>query len=494
MATPQAVPRPSASRSNSSSRPTAKPSFTTSFEFYGFSPSSSPDQHQIPPRRPSASRSNSTTGNASKQTFEFYGFSPSSSLDNISNSLPRQRTRFANAPPMPSRSGSTDSTQSQTSPDQQHEHHQTPPQPQPHIPANAFNIMHEWEIESLEKWQSRLEQVRANQTVIRNKINALIREEKELWAKYDSVSGTGNSDSYHPSLRKRGPLATGEYAEWVAYLESEVTSLREELAVTTEAEERAEKGVRRATARLAEIKMLGGKWKTTSPSRSATPQPRSRSGSSSSATPSTSRSTSPGEQRRPHPPSRSNTTESNTSSHSQPRPMPRPSRSSQSTSSASSPPRSSSASPSAARGRPLKPSSQQTSLNPWLSYEDRWHQLLTSAATPSTSVAPLVLHFSTVPWPMINAPTCATDIRTEAIKAFIFSPNAVRLTNSEGTAKSRRSVLRAAILRWHPDKFLGRFLDLVDESEKESVKEGVEMVIRGLNEIMRMEAAKERAL
>ncbi|KAG8844853.1 hypothetical protein FRB96_002813 [Tulasnella sp. 330] len=475
--------RPSVSRSRSNST-------QHSFEFYGFSPSSSPDVKSTSKPQPHPS--------SSSASFDFYGFSPSSSPEHINSSLPRQRTtRFPSSrPPIPSRSASTDSN---AAPNNTHAYpdHTSTPQPQPHVPANAFNIMHEWEIESLEKWQRRLEQVRANQATLRSRINDLIREEKDLWAKYDSLSG-GNSSTYHPSLRKRGPAA-GEYAEWVAFLEAEVASLREELSVTTEAEEKAEKGVRRATARLAEIRSLGGKWKTTSGSPPATP-PRSRSGSSSSAAPApTSRSTSPGEQRRPHPPSRSNTTDSNASanssrSQSQSRSStatPRPSRSSQSTSSSSLPPRSSSTASGSTRGRPLQPSSQKTSLNPWLSYEDRWHQLLTSSSTSPT--APLVLHFSTIPWPMLNAPTCPTDIRTEAIKAFIFSPQAVRLTTSEGVMKSRRSILRAAILRWHPDKFLGRYLELVEEGERANVKQGVEMVIRGLNEIMRMEAAKERS-
>jgi len=273
-----------------------------------------------------------------------------------------------------------------------------------------------------------------------------------------------------------------------------------------EAEEKAEKGVRKATARLEEIRSLGGRWRT---GVTAETPSRSRSSSESSAPgeqpkPSRTktapaRSTTPApESRRPARPSRSNTDPfpASASSSRAPSPSPaskpKPSRSSQSTRSESP------SKPPTTRGRPLQPSSQKTSLNPWLGYEDKWHQLLTSSNTMS-------LTFKTIPWPMLNSPSRPDDIKVSSIKSFVLSSNAVHLHphpvvvaatelgESQKQIRQRRAVLRAAILRWHPDKFLSRYLGMVVEEEREMVKEGVEMVIRGLNEIMRMEAAKERS-
>jgi len=151
--------------------------------------------------------------------------------------------------------------------------------------------------------------------------------------------------------------------------------------------------------------------------------------------------------------------------------------------------------------KPLRPSSNKAALDPWLSYEDRWHQLQTNP-----SGAPIHLRFSSIPWPMANQPSSPEEISVSQIKEFLLSPRAIRAhtkvaekenrRESDGgwDIKSRKALMRAAILRWHPDKFLGKFLGWVAEDERAAVKEGVGKVIRCLNEIMRVEEIRAKTL
>lgn len=479
---PAPIPIPVKRRPSTSSKPSFEYSYSYNYGSRGSSvssSSSSPEphvQHHPEPakkqqqQRPSrsASTSASTRVGAEPSSFGYHGFAPAPEPKRPSAQDQPQTTSTKYAT-MPSRSRSTSSSYDQR-------HRSPSPAPPPPIPANAFNIMHEWEIESLEKWQRRLERVRSNQIQLRSKIDGLLREERDLW---DSYRQGGGGD------KKK---MAGEYAEWVAFLEEEVTTLRKELEGTVEAAEKAEKGVRKATARLEEIRTLGGRWRTGVTNEEAGfglggLGGRSRSGSESSSAasgakaPSRSATPAPDHRSRPARPTRSNTDPFPGSSYSSRNPSPstspKPSRSSQST-------RSASPSTTLPRGRPLQPSSQKSSLNPWLAYEDKWHQLLTNNN--------MSLTFKTIPWPMSTPPTRPEDLKVASIKAFVLSSNAVHLhpmvtvTTEVGKeqqqTRQRRAVLRAAILRWHPDKFLGKYLGMVVEEEREMVKEGVEMVIR----------------
>ena len=53
--------------------------------------------------------------------------------------------------------------------------------------------------------------------------------------------------------------------------------------------------------------------------------------------------------------------------------------------------------------------------------------------------------------------------------------------------KKARDRLKEQLLRWHPDRFEGKWLTRVAEEDREEVKKGVGQVARALNELMNRE-------
>ncbi|KAI0028388.1 hypothetical protein K488DRAFT_58735 [Vararia minispora EC-137] len=103
----------------------------------------------------------------------------------------------------------------------------------------------------------------------------------------------------------------------------------------------------------------------------------------------------------------------------------------------------------------------------WCRYERRWREI------KSESVRATPLRFARVPWPMVDEPRGVDDITESSVREFIISPE-----HPEGA--SRRDRIRAALRRWHPDKF-GRHLAKVLPSERRPVEEAVGTVVRVLN-------------
>jgi hypothetical protein len=74
------------------------------------------------------------------------------------------------------------------------------------------------------------------------------------------------------------------------------------------------------------------------------------------------------------------------------------------------------------------------------------------------------------------------------ISSFIFA----HLSNIEGPMaedsetelkRLRKERVRETFLRFHPDKFEGKFMGKVQTSERERVREGLSQVVRVLNEL-----------
>jgi hypothetical protein len=105
-------------------------------------------------------------------------------------------------------------------------------------------------------------------------------------------------------------------------------------------------------------------------------------------------------------------------------------------------------------------------LKAWANYESRWSSLASSKEE---------LDFKTVPWPVIVPPRNTGDITRDAVVAFLFS-------GLHSQTQTRKERIRAAQLRWHPDRFR-RFLGRVPENDKAAVEEGVGIVARSLNEL-----------
>ncbi|KAF9451516.1 hypothetical protein P691DRAFT_796698 [Macrolepiota fuliginosa MF-IS2] len=115
-------------------------------------------------------------------------------------------------------------------------------------------------------------------------------------------------------------------------------------------------------------------------------------------------------------------------------------------------------------------------------YHSKWKALLSGAD------AQQMIGFADIPWPVLHAhkekskhrsEVVLDDLTLETISTFLLPDNAVQ----EGD-KSRKDVLRETFLRFHPDKFEGRFMRLVREGEQESVREGIGRVVRALNTLM----------
>jgi hypothetical protein len=116
-------------------------------------------------------------------------------------------------------------------------------------------------------------------------------------------------------------------------------------------------------------------------------------------------------------------------------------------------------------------------------YEKRWDTLLTTCDAAGQS-----LTFQDIPWPCnaAYAPPSAgqsfslDDLTVDSITEFLFN-SAIKPTETTQEIKA----IRESLLRFHPDKFEGRVIGRVSETERAIVQEGVGIVVRVLNELLR---------
>ncbi|KAM6502531.1 hypothetical protein JOM56_002508 [Amanita muscaria] len=118
-------------------------------------------------------------------------------------------------------------------------------------------------------------------------------------------------------------------------------------------------------------------------------------------------------------------------------------------------------------------------------YDQRWKELLSGESHDQ-------LRFCDIPWPVVNAyppetkpattpqaiSVCLEDLTEDAISKFLFP-----VSSQVADMKLRRKKLREALRRFHPDKFEGRLMKDVKESERARVREGIAAVIRVLNRL-----------
>jgi len=115
-------------------------------------------------------------------------------------------------------------------------------------------------------------------------------------------------------------------------------------------------------------------------------------------------------------------------------------------------------------------------------YETRWDTLL--APDEATD---RFLTFRDIPWPCHAAYSTSDgqhfsleDLTIDSISEFLFHP-AKELAESAQKIKA----IRETLLRFHPDKFEGRVMSRVSEEDRPRVQEGIGVVVRTLNELMR---------
>ncbi len=122
--------------------------------------------------------------------------------------------------------------------------------------------------------------------------------------------------------------------------------------------------------------------------------------------------------------------------------------------------------------RPTSPYTFLPMKEAWEVYERRWH----SAVAEDAGNAAL-LTFESIPWPMNPQPTSVHELDGALVKSFILSP-------AHSLGKPAKQRLREQLLRFHPDRFLGRWLSRVGENDRAAVKEGVNKVARYINEAL----------
>lgn len=121
-------------------------------------------------------------------------------------------------------------------------------------------------------------------------------------------------------------------------------------------------------------------------------------------------------------------------------------------------------------------------------YEERWKALL----DPRTrDHGPLT--FADIPWPLFSArkasdgaPLCVEDVTPEAITSFLLPhvDGMATPAKSDDASRRNRDKLKETLLRFHPDKFDGRFMHRVPASDIETVRETAGQVVRVLNVLM----------
>lgn len=116
-------------------------------------------------------------------------------------------------------------------------------------------------------------------------------------------------------------------------------------------------------------------------------------------------------------------------------------------------------------------------------YEKHWEILLSTCETTGRS-----LTFRDIPWPCHAAYSSSAkqtlsldDLTADSISEFLFS-SAIDPTETTQRIKT----IRETLLRFHPDKFEGRVISRVFEAERAKVQEGVGIVVRAMNELLRM--------
>ncbi|THH18770.1 hypothetical protein EW146_g2270 [Bondarzewia mesenterica] len=108
----------------------------------------------------------------------------------------------------------------------------------------------------------------------------------------------------------------------------------------------------------------------------------------------------------------------------------------------------------------------------WTAYETRWQVIVASRAQSPLS-------FSSIAWPMCKAPEHASDITESRVRRFF-------LSRAHSVGVSRKDRIRAALRRWHPDKF-NVVLSRVDSVDRMDVERGAVLVARLLNDMLEKE-------
>ena len=126
-------------------------------------------------------------------------------------------------------------------------------------------------------------------------------------------------------------------------------------------------------------------------------------------------------------------------------------------------------------------------------YVNRWK----SVQSLGGEVEESQLKWDDIPWPIYSG---GGGLEREGIRAFLWDlaehpevggggvdggGGAARGGTGGGGGGGQKMVLREAIRNFHPDRFFSRILERVKASDQEKVKDGVEVVVRVVNDLLR---------
>jgi hypothetical protein len=132
-----------------------------------------------------------------------------------------------------------------------------------------------------------------------------------------------------------------------------------------------------------------------------------------------------------------------------------------------------------------------------MEYDHRWKELFRKDGDFGLSDRESELTFSDIPWPILAAypresgrspaglcPVTLEDLTVKGISDFLFGASPASLTGRGEEKRQRKEILKESFLRFHPDKFEGRFMQRVNQDEQDVIKEAIGQVVRALNLLM----------
>ncbi|CAE6388440.1 unnamed protein product [Rhizoctonia solani] len=120
------------------------------------------------------------------------------------------------------------------------------------------------------------------------------------------------------------------------------------------------------------------------------------------------------------------------------------------------------------RSRRKQAKEQQSVVEGWIAYEAQWAHMRPSETTS--------LGFIDLPWPCHPPPRLPLDpdaLSKQTISTFLLSP-------LHSIGKPRKQRLREALLLYHPDRFVAKWMGRVRKEDAQAVQEAVGRVVRVL--------------
>lgn len=127
------------------------------------------------------------------------------------------------------------------------------------------------------------------------------------------------------------------------------------------------------------------------------------------------------------------------------------------------------------------PLTSSCTFTSWTGYEARWRMLKSSSS----------LTFSDIPWPVATSVPIMNieGIDPHLVAEFILSSSSSsdQQPQQQQAGGSLKKRIRAALLRWHPDRFNATILKNVVKQDRKAVQDGVGKVVRILNDMLAKE-------